>query len=65
MKQKLRVSRPLPWISKRSRSGRLLLCRGVQAQRELRDHVLPSHVGTVDIVRTEDQHALEDICGRN
>ena len=59
MKQKLRVSVPLPWISKRNVPGGCLLAARVEAQRELRDHVLEAHVGAVDVVRAEDQHALE------
>ena len=65
MKQKLRVSSPVPWISKRSRPDGCCVASGVEAQRELRHHVLAAHVGAIDIVRAEDQHALEDICGRN
>ena len=59
MKQKLRVSSPLPWISKRNVPAGCFLAAASRRKRELRYHVLPSHVGSVDIVRAENEHALE------
>ena len=60
MKQKLRVPSPVPWMAKRSRPVGCWAARALQAQRELRDHVLEPHVGAIDVVRAEDQHALEE-----
>ena len=65
MKQKLRVSVAGALDGEAQPTGRLLGRQSTEAQRELRDHVLEPHVGTIDVVRAEDQHALEDICGRN
>ena len=37
----------------------------LQSHRELRDHVLPAHVWSIDIVGAENQNALEIFCARN
>ena len=50
---------PAPLDFEPDRAGRLFLCCGVEAQGELGYHVLPSHIGPVDIVRAENEHALE------
>jgi hypothetical protein len=40
--------------------GGVLRRQHMQAHRELRDHVLEPHVGSIDVVRAEDQHAIEE-----
>ena len=60
MKQKLRVSVAGALDGEREPTGGLPRRQRLQAQRELRDHVLEPHVGTIDVVRAEDQHAIEE-----
>ena len=50
-------------LESRTAACRLGCCAAtrLQAQRELRDDVLPAHVGAVDVVRPEDQHAVEEL----
>ena len=45
----------------RNLAARVLRRRFLQAQRELRHDMLEAHVRTVDIVRPEDQHAVEEL----
>ena len=40
-------------------SPRLRAVQAAQAQRELRDDVLPAHVGAIDVVRAENEHTVE------
>src|SRR5262249_17276083 len=47
----------LDW--KRDRFGRAAFHRSLQTKRKLRDHVLGSHVRSVDVVRPKDQHPIE------
>ena len=45
--------------------ARLMLAKDVHPHDELRNHVLPTHVGTVDVVRSKYDHPLEMRARRN